>query len=130
MVLVPFHESKCKVYLFKMINYIILERKMHTIVVLIHLGDFLIIAILQESILLNLYILVTYQIRTTYHDDINDVKFDILKIDVRRGVVFKILHNEVDTIDILDFERLPHFKGQRGSCDWRLWSYHLLTSGH
>ena len=45
LVSVPFHVSNCKVYLFKMINHIILERKMHAIYVLIHLGDFLIIAI-------------------------------------------------------------------------------------
>ena len=39
--------------------------------------------LLQDS---NLYILVlvTNQIRNTYHDDINDVNFDI-KTDVRRG---------------------------------------------
>ena len=68
---------------------------------------------MQETNLLNLYIaLVTYQVPNTYHDDINDVNFDILKTDVRHGVVFKILHNEVDSIDVLDFEHLPHFKGQ------------------
>ena len=80
---------------------------------LIHLGDFLIIAIARfNSLHPCRLVLVTYQILHTYRDDINDVKFDILKIDVRHGVVFKILHNEVDTFDILDFECLPLLKGQ------------------
>ena len=53
---------------------------------LIHLGDFLIIAIARfNSLHPCRHVLVTYQIRNTYRDDINDVKFDILKTDVKRG---------------------------------------------
>ena len=55
----------------------------------------------------------------------------IIKTNVKHGIMFKIFLNEIDTIDFLDFERLPHLKANEALVIGGFGAItYLLASGH